>query len=181
MKPKKSRGTFHYERSLNRKNQRLSLKRRLGSVVALSLSGVICYTAMHYIPAFINTSKLLSISNINISAQRLSAKADKHTISRYLDVIKIKRAYLRGGQNIMAQYALPDNSRLELEIVKCRRSLFFEVFKCVPEGKQNIVINDKTVGSQKFSIGHPGFYEFRNVVVQANNKTDDYKILWRRS
>jgi len=149
--------------------------------MALSLSGVICYTAMHYIPAFINTSKLLSISNINISAQRLSAKADKHTISRYLDVIKIKRAYLRGGQNIMAQYALPDNSRLELEIVKCRRSLFFEVFKCVPEGKQNIVINDKTVGSQKFSIGHPGFYEFRNVVVQANNKTDDYKILWRRS
>ena len=181
MKPRVTRGTFHYEKSLSRKKQRLSFKRRIGSFMAIGFGGFVCYTALHYVPAFLNTSKLLAISKIDVSAQRLSASADQSPMTHFLKTFKMKRAYLRGGQSIMAQYALPENSKLELEIVQCRRSLFFEVFKCIPDGEQNIVITNKTVGSQKFAIGQAGFYEFRNSVKQSGNASQAYQILWRRS
>ncbi len=183
---KTSVGGFHAEyldKSVARKRGKsIGLGRTFGSAFSLMIGGFMCYTALHYIPAYLGTHKILAMTQIDDSASRLvDDGSQRATFMAYLDFFEIKRAYLRPGQSIQAQYDLPEGATLELSIRQCRPAFIIEIFDCqIVSEKTARVVNDK-VGTQRFIFQDKGFYLFDERVTLPNGKAGKYRVVWSRT
>jgi len=183
---KSSVGGFHAEyldkAAARRRGKSIGLGRTFGSAVSLLIGGFMCYVALHYIPAYLGTHKILAMSNINDSASRLvDDGSQKSKMMRYLDLFKIKRAYLRSGQSIQVQYALPEGAVMDIYIKRCRPALILEIFDCqVVSEKTAQIVNDK-VGTQRFMFQDKGFYLFDERVTLKDGTPQKYRVVWSRA
>ena len=183
---KTSVGGFHAEYldkpAARRRSKPMGLGRTFGSALSLMIGGFMCYTALHYIPAYLGTHKFLAMTQIDDSASRLiDDGSQRATLMAYLDFFKIKRAYLRPGQSIQAQYSLPEGATLDLYIRQCRPAFIIEIFDCqIVNEKAAKVINDK-IGTQRFMFQDKGFYLFDERVTLPSGKAGKYRVVWSRT
>ena len=161
-------------RRMRQSYTRKSVGRFVSSWAALSLGLASCYVAMFYVPSLINVKKALAISTPESQSARLDHRKD-NVLTPYLKMFEMKRAYMRAGQSLNAQYNLPRGQQLDLEIVKCRSAVVVEVFRCDPVGVQRISLAAGT-GAHQIRIPESGFYHFQEV-----GSATDYRVVWKRA
>lgn len=160
----------------------MGLGRAFGSAISLILGGTLCYVSLHYMPAFVSTRKVISVSHLDQSSTRLKDEQSHFLLGAYWDAFSLKRTYLRDGQSIQAQYALPVGSVLELGIKRCRPAFILEVFKCDVIGEKSFTITHDETGTQRFKFQGKGFYLFEEKVsgLPADASTKPYRVVWSR-
>lgn len=170
------------ERQKSSRKKPMGLSRTLCSAVSLILGGTLCYASLHYMPAFVDTRKIIAISNFNQSSTRLKEEESNFFLKAYWDIFGLKRTYLRNGQSIQAQFALPAGTELELGIKRCRPALILEVFNCEVIGEKSFKITDKQTGTQRFQFQGKGFYLFDEKLlgVSPDTKIEPYRVVWSR-
>ena len=161
----KAIGGFHaqyidkqFSRYGTSKKKNLGLSRTIGSAVSLILGGFMFYISLHYIPAYLGHQKIIALSNFDNSASRLAKDDGFSILSAYIDPFRLKRTYLRAGQSIQVQYAIPEGSVLEINIIQCQTAFIYEIFKCEPVTKKTSIVRNDKVGSQRFKFKNAGFY-----------------------
>jgi len=176
-------GGFHAEyidKGATRKRKAMGLGRTLGSATTLIIGGGMFYIALHYIPAYLGLNKILSFSDLDTSSSISPDTSQWAALSSYADAFRLKRTYLRAGQTIQAQYALPEGASLDLVIQKCRPAFVLEIFKCdvLNEEKARIKFNQR--GTQRFRFPESGFYRFQENVTLSPNNIKNYRVIWSR-
>jgi len=156
---------------------RMGPMRFVFSWVALLVGLFSCYTALHYVPSLIGKADLLAISTNDSASAKLDVEND-NIFSPYIKIFDLRRAYMRSGQSIQAQYDMPRGMAIDLHITKCRTAPVIEVYNCDPVSSQVVTITD-TSGAREFMVSEAGFYYF-DEVVKRGNPNDDYRIVWRR-
>ena len=156
---------------------RMSTSRFIFSWMALFAGLASCYTAMHYAPSLIGKNDLLAISTRDAASGKLDV-SNENVLAPYLKLFDLRRAYMRKGQTIIAQYENPRGMDVDLHITKCRQAPVIEVFNCEPVGQQVVTIRDKS-GAREFRVADSGFYYF-NEAVRRGEDDGDYRIVWRR-
>jgi hypothetical protein len=147
------------------------------SWLALLIGLFSCYTAIHYVPSLIGKSELLAVSTRDTASAKLDV--DKESFfAPYIKIFDLKRAYMRQGQTIQAQYEMPRGMTIDLHITKCRNAPVLEVYNCEPVGSEVITIRDRS-GAREFRVSEAGFYYF-DEVIKRGNADADYRIVWRR-
>lgn len=185
MKPrdKRSVGGYHkdnFDLPKNRKTKKMGLFRSVGTAASLLLGGSMFYIGLHYIPAYLGLEKIVAYSELDNSAARLTKDDPVSLLSAYIDPFRLKRTYLRAGQSIQVQYALPEGAELEININRCKPAFIVEIFKCdVVSQKTAIVKNDET-GTQRFKFQDAGFYFF-DETIQKNVQNKKYRVVWSRT
>lgn len=177
-------GGFHAEyidQTNHKKPEPLGIIRTFGSATSLIIGGGLCYVALHYIPAYLGLNKILSFSDRNSSASIAPESSQWATLSSYADAFRIKQTYLRPGQTIQAQYALPEGATLDLNIQRCRPAFIIEIFKCKVINQETVrIVNDK-LGTQRFSFPESGFYRFDERVTLEPDNAKNYRVVWSRA
>lgn len=181
---KKSIGGFHADyidsgSGGRKKKKSMGIGRSIGSAFSLILGGTMCYVSLHYIPAFANPKTIIAVSDSNQSATRLDSERSGFLLGAYLDAFSVKRTYLRNGQSIQAQYALPDGMDIELSIKRCNPVFVLEVFQCDVVGEKTILITNDKTGTQRFIFQGKGFYMFDERIIKQKAQ-DDYRVVWSR-
>ncbi|WP_409434052.1 hypothetical protein ACJ3XI_05995 [Litorimonas sp. RW-G-Af-16] len=149
------------------------------SGLSLTFGAMMCYVALHYVPAFTSTHKVLSFSNGDTSAARLQNRNPvQKLLGPYADAFSLKRTYLRAGQSIQVQYAIPAGAKMDLNIVQCRRLWVIEVFTCQTVSRKHVEVTKK-VGTETFRFQDTGFYFFDETVT-LGEKGKDYRVVWTR-
>jgi len=183
-KKAKPSGAFSFDTLIltgRSKHRTMSNARLVGTAASLFFGGIMCYTAMHYLPAYVNKTTILSYTNADTSAARLNSTSPvKSVIQPYLELFDLKRTYLRPGQRIQVQYDIPKNAKLNLTIKRCARNVLFEVYKCQVVGERKVTVSNKTIGTQEFRFQEGGFYLFDDEIVRTASKKTDYQVIWRR-
>lgn len=177
-------GGFHaqyIDKSAEKKRQPLGLGRTFGSATTLIIGGAMCYIALHYIPAYLGLNKVLSFSDLDSSSSVAPESSQWATLSSYADAFRLKRTYLRPGQTIQAEYAIPGGAKLDLIIQRCRPAFIVEIFKCQVINEQTAQISNDKLGAQRFSFPEAGFYRFDERVTLAPNNIANYRVVWSRT
>jgi len=177
-------GGFHaqyIDQVATKKRKSMGIGRTFGSATTLIIGGAMCYVALHYIPAYLGLNKVLSFSDLDTSASVAAESSQWATLSSYADAFRIKRTYLRPGQTIQAQYALPEGATLELSIQRCRPAFILEIFKCQPINEQTALVKNDKLGTQRFRFPEAGFYRFEEKVTLAPNNAKNYRVVWSRA
>jgi len=179
----KAVGGFHaqyIDKTPKKKRASLGIARTFGSATTLIIGGAMAYIALHYVPAYLGFNKILSFSDLDTSSSVAPESSQWAALSSYGDAFRLKRTYLRAGQTIQAQYALPEGAKLDLVIQKCRSAFIVEIFNCqVLTEEKAQVINDKD-GTQRFVFPESGFYRFDEKVTFAPNNVQNYRVIWSR-
>ncbi len=183
-----SLGSFHTEiensNSFFRRNHQkksLGLGRTIFSGLSLSFGGLMCYVALHYLPAFLQTQKIISSVTLEDAALRLEDRGPIRKIfGPYIDAFSMQRTYLRDGQKVQAQFLLPEGAQLELYIQRCKPVIVVEIFKCYQVSEKTITVTNKTIGSKRLTFADSGFYHFKHKIKFKNNIAEDYKVVWSR-
>ena len=181
---RKAVGGFHaqYIDLINRKKtEPLGIVRTFGSATSLIIGGALCYVALHYIPAYLGLNKVLSFSELDRSASIAPESSQWATLSSYTDAFRIKRTYLRSGQAIQVQYAIPEGATLELYIQRCRPAFIIEIFKCQVVNEETARVTHDKLGTQRFRFPEGGFYRFDEKVTLAPNNMENYRVIWSRA
>ena len=181
-------GSFHNQveavnTSFNRRHTQssLGLARTVSSGLSISLGGMMCYIALHYIPAFVQPQKILSATTIDTSVKRLENKGPIRKIfGPYIDAFSMQRTYLRPNQKIEAQFILPEGAKLNLNIQQCQRILVLEIFNCRVISQKNLTVTKETLGYRAFQFENDGFYHFSHKVTLPKDSPKDYTVLWSR-
>lgn len=151
-------------------------------LIKMSILGALGFTAVSYLPAFINTASFANITNHDRSAARLNEKSQKNLVKKtFYKVANLRQAYMRAGQSVQVQYYLPEDASLELVITHCKRSPILEAFSCVPYKTENLTVAENTIGSRNFMLEKSGFYKFSHTVVRKSADTAYQNVFWRRS
>jgi len=177
-------GGFHaqyIDKGASKKRKPMGLGRTFGSATTLIIGGAMCYVALHYIPAYLGLNKILSFSDLNTSSSIAPESSQMTTLSSYVDAFRLKRTYLRPGQTIQVQYAIPEGAKLDLVIQRCRPAFILEIFKCETMSEETAQIRDDKLGTQRFHFPEAGFYRFDEKVTLAPNNTDNYRVVWSRA
>lgn len=177
-------GGFHaqyIDKSVRKKRKSMGIGRTFGSATTLIIGGAMCYVSLHYIPAYLGLNKILSFSDLDTSASVAPESSQWAALSSYADAFRIKRTYLRPGQTIQAQYALPKGAKLDLVIQRCRPALIVEIFKCEVINEQTAKIRNDKLGTQRFRFPEAGFYRFDEKVSLAPNNNGNYRVVWSRA
>jgi len=130
-KRNKAVGGFHaqyIDKTPKRKRESLGIVRTFGSATTLIIGGAMAYIALHYVPAYLGFNKILSFSDLDTSSSVAPESSQWAALSSYGDAFRLKRTYLRAGQTIQAQYALPQGAKLDLVIQKCRSAFIVASF-----------------------------------------------------
>ena len=161
----------------------MGFARTLGSAFSMILGGTLCYVSLHYMPAFVDTRKVIAISNLDQSSTRLKEEKSSFFLKAYWDAFSLRRTYLRDGQSIQAQYALPVGTELELGIKRCRPAFILEVFNCEVIGQKSFKITNDQTGTQRFQFQGKGFYIFEEKLsgISPDTKTTSYRVVWSRA
>lgn len=185
MKPRhKKIGGFHaqyIDQGASKKRKPMGIGRTFGSATTLIIGGAMCYIALHYIPAYLGLNKILSFSDLDTSASVAPESSQWATLSSYADAFRIKQTYLRSGQTIQAQYALPEGTKLDLVIQRCRPALIVEIFKCQVINEETAKIRNDKLGTQRFRFSEAGFYRFDERVTLSPNSVGNYRVVWSRA
>lgn len=180
---KKKSGSYHTDyqnlRS-NPKKMKMGFGITLGSASSLILGVFSFYVALHYIPAYLGLQKIIAFSELDNSAARLAKDDEFSVLSAYMDPFRIKRTYLRAGQSMQIQYALPEGSKLEIEINHCRAAFIVEIFKCEVVSQKKLVVKNDKIGTQRFTFDEEGFYLFDETVIQRTAKQEKFRVVWSR-
>jgi len=180
---KKAVGGFHAEyidQRVSSKKKKMGFFRSLGSAGSLILGGSMFYIALHYIPAYLGLQKIIALSELDNSATRLAKDDQFSLLSAYIDPFRLNRTYLRAGQSIQVQYALPANTEMEVYINRCRPAFIVEIFKCDVISQKTATVKNDKVGTQRFKFKDSGFYTFNESVVQKSNMREKYRVVWSR-
>ncbi|MEP3891688.1 MAG: hypothetical protein ABJN69_14615 [Hellea sp.] len=181
---KKSIAGFHaqyIDKSSGKRRRSMGLGRTFGSATTLIIGGAMCYIALHYIPAYLGLNKILSFSDMDTTSSVAPESSQWAALSSYADAFRLKRTYLRQGQTIQAQYALPAGAKLDLIIQRCRPAFVVEIFNCQVISEETArVVNDKD-GTQRFRFPKSGFYRFDETVTLAPNNVKNYRVIWSRA
>lgn len=187
-RPVAASGGYHvYSEKTHAFNRRVKDKEPIGIVraicsgLSLSIGAIMCYVAMHYVPAFVQPHKIIGATTIDMSAKRLEDKGPIRKIfGPYIDAFSIQRTYLRSGQEIQAQFILPKGATLDLNMTQCRRIFAIEIVRCDVIMQKNVEITDKIIGSKSFQFPEKGFYHFSHNIKFKDDIPTDYKIVWTR-
>lgn len=179
-------GGFHAEylndRTAIRQRKQMGYIRTIFSALSLLFGGFMIYVAMHYIPAFVQPSKILKIATGEPASSNTYDYDRKSKIydvfGPYVEVFKLERAYLQAGQSINIKYDLPKGAYADLEIVQCRRAWVIEIFDCRVASKFSTKTSNSR-GVESFSLKDGGFYHFRQVV-SGVPEGETYRITWQR-
>jgi hypothetical protein len=166
-----------------RKAQALGLKRTIGTAFSLILGGTMCYVSLHYIPAFVNPPQIIAASDFNTRAEHLKGEDQGGFLSAYIDAFNMKRAYIRKGQTVEAQYVVPEGSTLSLTIQQCQSLPVIEVFNCRVVKNRNTVIENSRSGLRSFTFPEDGFYKFSETLTGPSPDANDGKkryVIWSR-
>ena len=179
-------GTFHVDNINNRgtlkANRTMSNTRLVGSAISLAVGGLMIYSAMHYVPAYFGTHKVLSLTNLDSAAERVTpSQKDRNILSPYADLFEVQRTYVRPGQSIQAQYNLSRGTVVELRIRKCQQQFIVEVFDCRVIGEKTMTVQNMTTGSHQFTFKEAGFYLFDEKVITPGRGNQPSYVTWRRS
>jgi len=160
----------------------MGLSRAFGSALSLILGGALCYVSLHYMPAFVSTRKIVAVSDFDQSSTRLKNDENHFFLKAYWDAFSLKRTYLRDGQSIQAQYALPPGTKLELGIKRCRPAFILEVFKCDVIGEKSFKITNDQTGTRRFQFQGKGFYLFEEKLtgLSPGAHPKSYRVVWSR-
>jgi hypothetical protein len=170
----------YIDRTTEVKRSPLGARRTFGSATTLIIGGAMTYIALHYVPAYLGLNKILSFSDLKSNASISPESSQWAMLSSYGDAFRLKRTYLRAGQTIQAQYALPQGAKLDLVIQKCRPAFIVEIFNCQVLSEETAqVINDKD-GTQRFVFPESGFYRFDEKITFAPNNVQNYRVIWSR-
>jgi len=171
---------YSYRNTVSRKKS-MGIGRAIGSALSLILGGALCYVSLHYMPAFVSAREVIADTNQNQSSVRLKDENSPFILKAYWDAFSVKRTYLRSGQTIQAQYALPPGMELELEIKRCRPAFLVEVFNCDVIGEKSFTITNDQTGTQRFQFQGKGFYLFDEKVSGLSpDSTQQYRVVWSR-
>jgi len=185
MKPRhKNIGGFHAEyidTSATRKRKPMGIGRTFGSATTLIIGGAMCYVALHYIPAYLGLNKILAFSDLDTSASVAPESSQWAALSSYADAFRIKRTYLRPGQTIQAEYALPEGATLDLVIQRCRPAFVVEIFKCQVISEETSRVSNDKLGTQHFRFPESGFYRFDEKVTLSPDNIKSYRVVWSRA
>jgi len=126
--------------------------------------------------------KILAMSTFDDSASRYVDNGSQGSkLTAYLDLFDVKRGYIRPGQSIQVQYALPEGAQLDLYIRRCRSAFIIEIFNCqVVSERTAQVVNDK-VGTRQFIFQDEGFYLFDEQVTLTSTQSPKYRVIWSRT
>ena len=171
----------YIDKGANKKRKPLGIARTLGTTTTLLFGGAMCYIALHYIPAYLGLNKILSFSDLDSSASVAPESSQWATLSSYADAFRIKRTYLRPGQTIQAQYAIPQGARLELVIQRCQPAFIVEIFKCQVINEETTQIRNDKLGTQRFRFPESGFYRFDEKITFSPNNVKNYRVVWSRA
>ncbi len=181
---KKTIGGFraqYLDKGASKKRRSMGLGRTFGSATTLIMGGAMCYVALHYIPAYLGLNKLLSFSDMDTTSSVAPESSQWATLSSYADAFRLKITYLRQGQTIQAQYALPAGAKLELVIQRCRPAFIVEIFKCQVISEETARVTNDRDGAQRFRFPEAGFYRFDEKVTLAPNNVKNYRVIWSRA
>jgi len=181
---RKKVGGFHaqyIDKGATKKRKSMGLGRTFGSATTLIIGGAMCYVALHYIPAYLGLNKVLSFSDLNKSSSVAAESSQLATLSSYADAFRIKRTYLRPGQTIQAEYAIPQGAKLDLVIQRCRPAFIVEIFKCQVISEETAQVRNDKLGTQRFSFPEAGFYRFDETITMAPNNIKNYRVVWSRA
>jgi len=181
---RKKVGGFHaqyIDKGALKKRKSIGIGRTFGSATTLIIGGAMCYVALHYIPAYLGLNKILSFSDLDTSASVAPESSQWATLSSYTDAFRLKRTYLRPGQTIQAEYAIPDAAKLELVIQRCRPAFIVEIFKCQVISEETAHVKNDKLGTQRFRFPEAGFYRFDEKVILAPNNQQNYRVIWSRA
>lgn len=163
------------------KRKPIGIIRTLGSTTSLLFGGFMCYVALHYIPAYLGLQKVIALSDLDTSAQRLAKNDEMAIVSSFLDPFRMKRTYLRPGQSVQAQYSLPAGATLDLHIKRCRPAFIVEIFECQVIGEESAKVTRDKVGTRRFKFQDAGFYMFEQKVTQPTAKEQKFRVVWSRA
>ena len=153
--------------------QRFSGVRRtgrfLGSWASLMAGLGLCYTALHYIPSFLDREVILADS-----ATSASGALDVGSGNPFYQLFKLERGYFRTGQAVVAQYELQPGASVDLIITRCRNTPVVEVYRCDPVSSSVIGVSDRS-GARTFTLSGAGFYMLNE------RATGDYRVVWKRA
>lgn len=183
-KRRKTIGGFHaqyIDKGSGKKRRSMGLGRTFGSATTLIIGGAMCYVALHYIPAYLGLNKLLSFSDMDTTSSVAPESSQWAALSSYADAFRIKRTYLRQGQTIQAQYALPAGAKLDLVIQRCRPAFIVEIFNCQVISEETARVTNDKDGAQRFRFPEAGFYRFDEKVTLAPDNVKNYRVIWSRA
>lgn len=156
----------------------------IGSVLTFCVAATLVYAGIHYIGAYIDISKIAGLSAKTLDLDSGPQGARKLT-SKFTDRADIKKIYLREGQALSVEYALPENANLDLIVSQCSPRPVIEVFNCKPISQRIVKVRDKSQGSSVIYVQEPGFYNFSEKVVLSQGKPSkrgkSYALVWRRA
>lgn len=181
---RKTVGGFHaqyIDQGARKKRKSMGIGRTFGSASTLIIGGAMCYVSLHYIPAYLGLNKILSFSDLDTSASVAPESSQWAALSSYADAFRIKRTYLKSGQTIQAQYALPEGATLDLVIQRCRPAFIVEIFKCQVINEETARVSNDKLGTQRFRFPEAGFYRFDERITFATNNVKDYRVVWSRA
>ena len=181
---RKKVGGFHaqyIDKGALKKRKSMGLGRTFGSATTLIIGGAMCYISLHYIPAYLGLNKILAFSDLDTSASVAPESSHWAALSSYADAFRLKRTFLREGQTIQAQYALPKGAKLDLVIQRCRPAFVVEIFKCQVINEETARVRNDQLGTQRFRFPEAGFYRFDERVTLAPNNQKNYRVVWSRA
>jgi len=161
----------------------LGLKRTFGTAFSLILGGMMCYVSLHYVPAFINPPQIVAASDFNTRAEHLRNEDKNFLLSAYIDAFNMKRAFIKQGQTIEAQYVVPEENTLTLKIQQCRSMPVIEIFDCQVVSERDITIENSRSGLRSFTFSEDGFYKFSEQLSGPAPVANDGKkryVIWSR-
>ncbi len=184
-KPRKRRSsaTYHIAENFAQGFRKRHGKRRGGAIGLFRLvftAGSLClgmaavFVALHYVPAYLSPAVVLRVSDLDQDVMANRADGALGALAPYWDSLQTRRTYVWAGETIDVQYALENNSGVEIEIRRCASQFVIEVFSCNVESKQKIVLSGKN-GLHKLRFDESGFYHF------SENLTGNGRVIWRRS
>ncbi|WP_017930459.1 hypothetical protein [Robiginitomaculum antarcticum] len=156
----------------------------IGSILLFGITAALVYAGLHYVGAFIDLNKIAGVS-----ARTLDLNAGPQGVRKLTAPLtnrsNVKKIFLREGQALSVEYALPDNANLDLIVSRCSPRPIIEVFNCEPVSSRIVKIRNKTQGSSTIFVQEPGFYNFSEKVVMGAGKTakrgKSYALVWRRA
>lgn len=177
---------FHAEylndRTAIRQRKQMGYLRAAFTGASLLFGGAMIYVAFHYVPAFVQPKKVLKFASGDAAAMQTYDFDRKSKIHEFLgpygELFHLDRAYLQSGQSVNIKYDLPAGAHANLKIVQCKRVWVVEIFKCEVVSQFNAKTKRRS-GIESFTLGHGGFYHFRQHVENVP-EGEPYRIVWER-
>ena len=138
------------------------------------------YALYHYVPAFVNLKPILTQTTAHSGAQsQIDSRKALGAIAPLRDQFKMRKAYVRKGQILQAQYILPAGANASITIKQCKRMIFIEAFNCKRVQDQTVDLSGQTSGTRRFQVAESAMYVLESRVEAEADQAFD--ITWRRN